>query len=98
MVAAGCQRNDPVEPDIDLPVSPPAAALKYEKLEDLPAPVSQAFLRQYPNAAVTGVEARTASTGEVLYEVVFIQNGDAQQVLYDRDGKVVRAPQRTNRR
>ena len=95
VTVVGCQRNEPdviVAEDLDRPVSPGPAALKYEKLEDLPPVVAQAFLRQYPRAAVTGIDTLVASTGETMYQIVFIRDGDAAEVVYDTDGKVVRAP------
>ena len=90
----GCQSEpEPRVVDADY-VAPRQSALKYAKLEDLPPPVSSAFLREYPQASVSEVEPMVASNGESVYKIVFIQSNDAKEVWYDADGKPVRRPDR----
>ncbi len=85
-IACGCS-STPAERDNIEPVD--RGVVKAAKLDALPLAVTQSFLRDFPNAGVTDIEVLDAATGLVIYEINYLQNGRAGDVLYRPDGSRV---------
>jgi hypothetical protein len=67
------------------------------KLESYPDAVSEAFMRDYPDATVTRVDTYNDATGRVVYEVNYVDRGQMHEAVYTSDGERVMAPaQRTS--
>jgi hypothetical protein len=76
-------------PGGNAPTATPAAARVTPDV--LPPEVSSVFRRDHPNAGITGVTQSSAETGQPLYRVTFIDNGQAGAATYFHNGQ--RLPQ-----
>lgn len=97
LVLIGCAQDEPAvsASDVDVPGPQPTVTrdvLNLAKLEDLPEAVQQAFLREFPEAGITSIQQLTAATGRLLYEINFVRDGQAGDVVYDVDGRKLVQP------
>jgi hypothetical protein len=94
MGIAGCQ-GDPNE-TADLRTDPPPRVhqdmYNLSQLDTFPLEVRTAFRRDFPNTGVSSATVQSSETGPLLYKIVYIQNGQAHEVMYDRLGAIVSAP------
>ncbi len=65
----------------------PATAKTYKIAAQLPAPVTAAFKKTYPNATIRGTSTETEN-GKTVYEVESVENGKARDLIYTADGHV----------
>lgn len=54
----------------------------------LPAPVTAAFKKAYPNATIRGT-AKEAENGKTVYEVESVEHGRSRDLIYGTDGQVL---------
>jgi hypothetical protein len=77
---------------------PPPTAVEQQReanlarLEYTPPEVQRSFLRTFPDAAITNVELQPTGTGLTLYKIVYINRGQAGNVVYHSDGTILRSP------
>jgi hypothetical protein len=67
-------------------------AANVSRLELTTPEVQRAFLRQFPNAAITDVQPQPTGTGLTLYKIVFIDRGKPGNAVYHSDGTLLRSP------
>jgi hypothetical protein len=95
MGIVGCQ-GDQTSPPPDTLASPPPPVnqdlYNLSQLNNFPAEVRAAFSRDFPHSGVSSASVTGAETGPALYRIVYIQNGQPHEVMYDRLGKIVTAP------
>lgn len=58
---------------------------------DVPAAVTQAFARMYPNVRATGAEKETSADGKITYELAFEASGKKKEATFAADGTFVEA-------
>jgi hypothetical protein len=63
-------------------------AKKYTMAAQLPAAVTAAFKKTYPNATIRGT-AKETEGGKTVYEVESVENGKARDLMYNADGTVI---------
>jgi hypothetical protein len=63
-------------------------AKKYTMAVQLPAAVTAAFKKTYPNATIRGT-AKETEGGKTVYEVESVENGKARDLMYNPDGTVI---------
>lgn len=63
-------------------------AKKYTIAAKLPAAVTAAFKKTYPNATIRGT-AKEIEGGKTVYEVESVENGKARDFMYNPDGTVI---------
>ena len=90
---AGCQGD----PNATEPMPEASAPVRqdmynHSQLDTFPAEVRNAFRRDFPNSGVSSATLQTSETGPLLYKIVYIQNGQPHEVMYDRLGTIVAAP------
>jgi hypothetical protein len=72
-----------------------AGAKKYKIAVQLPAPVTAAFKKTYPNATIRGT-AKETEGGKTVYEVESVENGKARDLIYAADGAVMEIEEEMN--
>ncbi len=72
-----------------------AGTKKYRIAVQLPAAVTTAFKKAYPNATIRGTSKETED-GKTLYEVESVENGKARDFLYSPDGTVIEVEEEMN--
>jgi hypothetical protein len=72
-----------------------AGAKKYKIAVQLPAPVTAAFKKTYPNATIRGT-AKETEGGKTVYEVESVENGRARDLIYAADGTVTEIEEEMN--
>ena len=90
VAVAGCKSDK--DHDSDAPRMSQRELMNRSKLEAYPESVRAAFIRDYPTANVTSVEAFNDTTGRALYEVNFVRDGRAEDAVYTAEGMRVAAP------
>ena len=99
VVGVGCAKKEAV-PTMEieetfLPAADRQEMLNRAKLDPAPQPVRNAFLRQYPNSAVTNVEMLTAVTGQLIYRVSYVDSdGVPGMTMYTMEGTRIQPPPR----
>jgi hypothetical protein len=63
-------------------------ATKYTIAAKLPATITTAFKKSYPNATIRGTAKETES-GKTVYEVESVDKGKARDLMYNVDGTVI---------
>jgi hypothetical protein len=63
-------------------------AKAYKIAVQLPAPVTAAFKKAYPNATIRGT-AKETEDGKTVYEVESVEHGRARDLIYGADGAVM---------
>ena len=86
---SGCARNEGQTG----PTGGTPPAMNRTDLGDLPPGVSAAFRREFPDAAITGVEQRSAETGAPIYLIRFINNRTPGSATYFINGQRLTPPQ-----
>jgi hypothetical protein len=92
---AGCQGEasvDARDPRVEPPPRVHQDMYNQAQLDTFPLEVRTAFRRDFPNSGVSSANVQSSETGPALYKIVYIQNGQPHEVLYDRLGAVVSAP------
>jgi hypothetical protein len=87
---AGCKSKD--AGDTDQPRMSQREVMNRSKLDAYPEPVAAGFMRDYPTANVTSVDVYNDATGRAVYEVNFVRDGRAEDVVYTAEGVRVAAP------
>ena len=72
------------------PTSSVDEAMNRAALSQAPVPVRQAFLEEHAGAQVTGVRSMTGGGNTLVYEVTYIENGDAKIAAYNAQGEPTR--------
>jgi hypothetical protein len=67
-------------------------AANLARLEIATPEVRQAFLREFPDAAITDVQIQPTGTGLTLYKVVYVNHGKPGNVVYHSDGTILKSP------
>jgi uncharacterized membrane protein YkoI len=70
-------------------------AKKYTIAVQLPAPITAAFKKSYPNATIRGT-AKETEDGKTVYEVESVENGKARDFMYNADGTVISIEEEIN--
>jgi hypothetical protein len=70
-------------------------AKKYTIAVQLPAAVTAAFKKTYPNAVIRGT-ARESEGGKTVYEVESVENARARDLIYTADGTVMEIEEEMN--
>ena len=91
VAVAGC-KSDKDKSSADQPHMSQRELMNRSKLDAYPESVSAAFMRDYPTANVTSVEAYNDTTGRTVYEVNFVRDGRAEDAVYTAEGMRVAAP------
>jgi hypothetical protein len=91
VAVAGC-KSDNDRRDTDRPRMSQREVMNRSKLDAYPEPVRAAFIRDYPTANVTSVDVFNDATGRAVYEVNFVRDGRAEDVVYTAEGVRVAAP------
>jgi hypothetical protein len=73
----------------------PATATKYKIAVHLPAAITAAFKKAYPNATIRGTSKETEN-GKTVYEVESVDNGSARDLIYGADGQVIEIEEQMN--
>jgi hypothetical protein len=89
-LAAGCAQNESTTAD-----STPNRPLNSRSTatDDLPLAVSAAVHREAPTAGITNVTRLSAETGEPLWRVTWIENGNPRSATYFIDGRKLPNPE-----
>ena len=87
----GC-KSDNDRRDSDRPRMSQRELMNRSKLEPYPDTVEAAFIRDYPTANVTDVNVYNDATGRAVYEVNYVRDGRAGDVVYTAEGVQVEAP------
>jgi hypothetical protein len=86
----GCKSKD--DKRADQPQMSQRELMNRSKLEAYPDMVEAAFIRDYPAANVTSVDVYNDATGRAVYEVNYVRDGRAGDVVYTAEGVRVEAP------
>ena len=70
-------------------------AKAYKIAVQLPAPVTAAFRKAYPQATIRGTSKETEN-GKTVYEVESVENGKARDLIYAADGAVIEIEEEMN--
>lgn len=89
-LGAGCKSDD--ARDADRPRMSQRELMNRSKLDAYPEQVKAAFLRDYPTGNVTSVNVFNDATGRAVYEINFVRDGRAEDVVYTSEGTRVAAP------
>jgi len=98
MLVAGCANKEDNTPTyLDIPPTETDTMgmqplLNDAKLATTSPPVRAAFLHDFPNAGISTISMKVTTTGETLYRITFIQNGQADIVVYNDSGRIVEQP------
>jgi hypothetical protein len=79
------------------PTDQKPAAKKEAKAEnaELPATITTAFKKSYPNATIRGT-AKETEGGKTVYEVESVDKGKARDLMYNVDGTVISIEEEVN--
>ena len=91
VAVAGCKSNKD-KGSADQPKMSQREVMNRSKLDAYPEPVAAGFIRDYPTANVTSVDVYNDATGRAVYEVNFVRDGRAEDVVYTAEGVRVAAP------
>jgi hypothetical protein len=72
-----------------------AGAKKYTIAAQLPAAITTAFKKSYPNATIRGTAEET-DAGKTVYEVESVEKGKARDLMYNVDGTVISIEEEMN--
>lgn len=89
---ASTETTDAMDRRVEPAPRPHQDMYNQSQLDTFPLEVRTAFRRDFPNSGVSSASVQSTETGPGLYRIVFIQNGQAREVTYDRLGTVVSAP------
>lgn len=70
-------------------------AKKYTIAVQLPAAITTAFKKSYPNATIRGT-AKETEGGKTVYEVESVEKGKARDLMYNVDGTVISIEEEMN--
>ena len=70
-------------------------ATKYTIAVKLPATITTAFKKSYPNATIRGT-AKETEGGKTVYEVESVDKGQARDLMYNVDGTVISIEEEMN--
>src|SRR3954452_8984963 len=83
---AGCANDNPDNLPRAQGSSARPAGERIGAADSLPLDVSASFHRDFPNAHITNVSTGSAETGQPIYRITFIENGQPGGETYFTDG------------
>jgi hypothetical protein len=79
--------------EVDLIMTPDGAILVTEEAmaaDSVPAVIVTAFESEHPNTKMSSAARQTDSTGAVVFEIAYLDQGNPVDAYYDRNGKKVK--------